>query len=111
MGVWGPIIVSVGNLLTIVLMLISDVSLSLLCRVAVHSLTHILIISPLLPYLIVAVSPVAQSHSESLPKLFTANQSIFGSGLESLTLWSLLGSSVIVIAFGILAYDMFTKHR
>ncbi|TEB35071.1 hypothetical protein FA13DRAFT_1438554 [Coprinellus micaceus] len=50
LGVWGPIVTSVGNLLTIVLMLISD--------------------------------------------------SIFGSGLESFTLWSLFGSSVIVIAFG-----------
>ncbi|KAF6766055.1 hypothetical protein DFP72DRAFT_865423 [Ephemerocybe angulata] len=46
LGVWGPIITSVGNLLTIVLMLISDI--------------------------------------------------IFGSGLESITLWSLLGSGVIV---------------
>lgn len=61
LGVWGPIITSVGNLLTIVLMLISDI--------------------------------------------------IFGSGLESITLWSLLGSGVIVVAFGILAYDMFTKGR
>lgn len=57
LGIWGPIITSVGNLLTIVLVLISDV--------------------------------------------------IFGSGLDALTVWSLLGSGVIVIAFGVLAYDMF----
>ncbi|KAJ2920311.1 hypothetical protein MD484_g242, partial [Candolleomyces efflorescens] len=61
LGVWGPIITSVGNLLTIVLMLISDI--------------------------------------------------IFGSGLESLTFWSLLGSSVIVVAFGILTYDMVSTQR
>ncbi|KAF8974052.1 hypothetical protein BDZ97DRAFT_1778191 [Flammula alnicola] len=60
LGVWGPIIVSVGNLLTIVLVLISDV--------------------------------------------------IFGGGTEVLTVWSLLGSGVIVLAFGVLAYDMFTKR-
>ncbi|KAF9568408.1 hypothetical protein CPC08DRAFT_404065 [Agrocybe pediades] len=59
LGVWGPIIVSVGNLLTIVLVLISDI--------------------------------------------------IFGAGFEVLTTWSLLGSGVIVLAFGVLAYDMFTK--
>ncbi|KAJ3499872.1 hypothetical protein NMY22_g19465 [Coprinellus aureogranulatus] len=47
LGVWGPIVTSVGNLLTIVLMLISDI--------------------------------------------------IFGSGFESLTFWSLLGSGVIVL--------------
>lgn len=57
LGIWGPIITSVGNLLTIVLVLISDV--------------------------------------------------IFGSGLDALTVWSLLGSGVIVLAFGVLAYDMF----
>ncbi|KAJ3544357.1 hypothetical protein NMY22_g2804 [Coprinellus aureogranulatus] len=61
LGAWGPIVTSVGNLLTIVLMLISDI--------------------------------------------------IFGSGFESLTFWSLIGSGVIVLAFGILAYDMFTKGR
>ncbi|TFK30423.1 hypothetical protein FA15DRAFT_662375 [Coprinopsis marcescibilis] len=60
LGVWGPIVTSVGNLLTIVLMLISDV--------------------------------------------------VFGSGLESITFWSLLGSSVIVAAFGILAYDIKKGH-
>ncbi|PPR05701.1 hypothetical protein CVT26_008942 [Gymnopilus dilepis] len=59
LGVWGPIIVSVGNLLTIVLVLISDV--------------------------------------------------LFGAGIEVVTFWSLLGSGVIVMAFGVLAYDMFTK--
>ncbi|KAF8168120.1 hypothetical protein B0H34DRAFT_684272 [Crassisporium funariophilum] len=60
LGVWGPIIVSVGNLLTIVLMVISDI--------------------------------------------------IFGAGLEALTIWSLLGSGIIVLAFTVLAYDMFTKR-
>ncbi|KAF8905564.1 hypothetical protein CPB84DRAFT_1771726 [Gymnopilus junonius] len=59
LGVWGPIIVSVGNLLTIVLVLISDV--------------------------------------------------LFGAGIEVVTFWSLLGSGVIVLAFGVLAYDVFTK--
>lgn len=60
LGIWGPIIVSVGNLLTIVLVLISD------C--------------------------------------------VFGSGTDTLTIWSLLGSGGIVLAFGVLAYDMFTKR-
>jgi len=60
LGIWGPIIVSVGNLLTIVLVLISD------C--------------------------------------------IFGAGIDTLTTWSLLGSGGIVLAFGVLAYDMFTKR-
>jgi len=60
LGIWGPIIVSVGNLLTIVLVLISD------C--------------------------------------------VFGAGTDSLTTWSLLGSGGIVLAFGVLAYDMFTKR-
>ncbi|KJA29108.1 hypothetical protein HYPSUDRAFT_32450 [Hypholoma sublateritium FD-334 SS-4] len=60
LGLWGPIIVSVGNLLTIVLVLISDV--------------------------------------------------IFGGGTDVLTIWSLLGSGVIVLAFTVLAYDMFTKR-
>lgn len=57
LGVWGPIIVSVGNLLTIVLVLISDI--------------------------------------------------IFGAGIEVLTFWSVTGSALIVLAFGVLAYDMF----
>jgi len=60
LGIWGPIIVSVGNLLTIVLVLMSD------C--------------------------------------------IFGAGTDTLTAWSLLGSGSIVLAFGVLAYDMFTKR-
>ncbi|KDR84970.1 hypothetical protein GALMADRAFT_233487 [Galerina marginata CBS 339.88] len=60
LGIWGPIIVSVGNLLTIVLVLISDL--------------------------------------------------LFGAGLEVVTFWSLTGSGVIVLAFGVLAYDMFTKR-
>ncbi|KAF9056140.1 hypothetical protein BJ165DRAFT_1398874 [Panaeolus papilionaceus] len=60
LGVWGPIIVSVGNLLTIVLVLIADV--------------------------------------------------LFGAGLEVITTWSLLGSGIIVLAFGVLSYDMFTKR-
>jgi len=60
LGLWGPVIVSVGNLLTIVLVLISD------C--------------------------------------------VFGAGIDTLTVWSLLGSGSIVLAFGVLAYDMFTKR-
>lgn len=60
LGLWGPIIVSVGNLLTIVLVLLSDV--------------------------------------------------IFGGGTDVLTIWSLLGSGVIVLGFTVLAYDMFTKR-
>jgi len=59
LGVWGPIIVSVGNLLTIILILISDI--------------------------------------------------IFGAGIEVLTFWSVTGSAIIVLAFGVLAYDMFRK--
>ncbi|KAF5313178.1 hypothetical protein D9619_003283 [Psilocybe cf. subviscida] len=59
LGIWGPIIVSVGNLLTIVLVLISDV--------------------------------------------------IIGGGTDVLTFWSMLGSGIIVLAFGVLAYDMFNK--
>ncbi|KAF9457080.1 hypothetical protein BDZ94DRAFT_288788 [Collybia nuda] len=59
LGLWGPIITSVGNLLTIVLVFFSDM--------------------------------------------------IFGDGLENMTLWSLSGCSVIVAAFSVLAYDMFTQ--
>jgi hypothetical protein len=59
LGVWGPIITSVGNLLTIVLVLFSDV--------------------------------------------------LFGHGAETITAWSLVGSGVIVAAFGVLAYDMFNR--
>ncbi|KAJ6519797.1 hypothetical protein C8R45DRAFT_952755 [Mycena sanguinolenta] len=61
LGVWGPIITSVGNLLTIVLVFISDV--------------------------------------------------IFGAGFEAITLGSVVGCSVIVAAFGVLAYDMLDKRR
>jgi len=60
LGIWGPIIVSVGNMLTIVLVLISD------C--------------------------------------------LFGAGIDTLTIWSLLGSGGVVVAFGVLTYDMFTKR-
>ncbi|RPD82513.1 hypothetical protein L226DRAFT_528673 [Lentinus tigrinus ALCF2SS1-7] len=56
MGVWGPIVTSVGSLLTIVLVFISD--------------------------------------------------AIFGNAVDTVTLWSILGCSAIVLAFGILAYDM-----
>ncbi|RDB29309.1 hypothetical protein Hypma_015545 [Hypsizygus marmoreus] len=59
LGTWGPIITSVGNLLTIVLVLVSDM--------------------------------------------------VFGAGPEALTMWSLVGCSVIVAAFSVLAYDMFTR--
>ena len=37
-------------------------------------------------------------------------QCVFGAGIETLTIWSLLGSGGIVLAFGVLAYDMFTKR-
>ncbi|KXN90045.1 hypothetical protein AN958_05050 [Leucoagaricus sp. SymC.cos] len=60
LGIWGPIITSVGNLLTIVLVLISDI--------------------------------------------------IFSNDMDSLTIWSLMGCGTIVLAFGVLAYDMF-PHR
>jgi len=60
LGIWGPIVVSVGNMLTIVLVLISD------C--------------------------------------------LFGGGIDTLTVWSLLGSGGVVVAFGVLTYDMFTKR-
>lgn len=56
LGLWGPIVTSVGNLLTIVLVFISDI--------------------------------------------------LFGSGIQSVTFWGLLGSAGIVTAFGVLAYDM-----
>ncbi|KAF5356042.1 hypothetical protein D9756_003748 [Leucocoprinus leucothites] len=58
LGMWGPVVTSVGNLLTIVLVLITDI--------------------------------------------------IFGNGMDTLTIWSLVGCSAIVFAFGVLAYDMFT---
>ncbi|KAG8856350.1 hypothetical protein FRB96_006501 [Tulasnella sp. 330] len=56
LGIWGPVIVSVGNLLTIVLVEISDV--------------------------------------------------LFGNGLSTITVWSLLGSGMIVGAFAFLAVDV-----
>ncbi|KAI0801217.1 hypothetical protein C8Q74DRAFT_476149 [Fomes fomentarius] len=56
LGVWGPIVVSVGSLLTIVLVFLSDM--------------------------------------------------IFGGAVDTLTVWSVLGCSSIVVAFAILAYDM-----
>ncbi|KAJ7103551.1 hypothetical protein B0H15DRAFT_812695 [Mycena belliarum] len=61
LGLWGPIIVSVGNLLTIVLVFISDV--------------------------------------------------LFGAGVEAVTLGGVVGSGVIVAAFGLLVYDMLDKQR
>ncbi|EKM83896.1 hypothetical protein AGABI1DRAFT_51463 [Agaricus bisporus var. burnettii JB137-S8] len=60
LSIWGPIITSVGNLLSIVVVVIYEV--------------------------------------------------IFGDGLATLTVWSLLGCGVIVLAFGVLAYDMFTQQ-
>ncbi|KAJ3558952.1 hypothetical protein NP233_g11387 [Leucocoprinus birnbaumii] len=57
LGMWGPVVTSVGNLLTTVLVLVSD--------------------------------------------------TLFGNGMDTLTFWSLLGCSAIVVAFGVLAYDMF----
>jgi len=60
LGVWGPIITSVGNLLTIVLVFLSDV--------------------------------------------------LIGGAAESVTVWSLVGSGVIIAAFGVLAYDMFNRR-
>ena len=56
MGVWGPIVASVGSLLTIVLVFLSD--------------------------------------------------TIFGDAVDTVTTWSVLGCGSIVLAFGILAYDM-----
>lgn len=56
---WGAIITSVGNLLTIILVMISDV--------------------------------------------------LFGAGLEALTIWSVMGSSIISVSFGVLAWEMSRK--
>lgn len=56
LGIWGPVIVSVGNLLTIVLVEISNV--------------------------------------------------VFGDGMKTITLWSVLGSVMIVGAFAVLAVDV-----
>ncbi|KAI0932160.1 hypothetical protein AcW2_000859 [Taiwanofungus camphoratus] len=61
LGVWGPIVTSVGSLLTIVLVFISDM--------------------------------------------------IFGRAADSITVWSLLGSGSIIVAFAILAYDMLKGGR
>ncbi|KAH9950367.1 hypothetical protein B0H21DRAFT_532263 [Amylocystis lapponica] len=56
LGVWGPIVTSVGSLLTIVLVLLSDI--------------------------------------------------VFGGAVGTVTLWSLGGSGIIMVAFAVLAYDM-----
>jgi len=56
LGIWGPIVVSVGNLLTIVLVLLSDITI--------------------------------------------------GQGVDVITPWNLAGSGGIIVAFGILVYDM-----
>ncbi|KAI0692772.1 hypothetical protein BC835DRAFT_1356036 [Cytidiella melzeri] len=56
LGLWGPVVTSVGSLLTIVLVFFVDI--------------------------------------------------IFGGAVETVTTWSLVGSGAIVVAFGILAFDM-----
>ncbi|KZT30557.1 hypothetical protein NEOLEDRAFT_1053416 [Neolentinus lepideus HHB14362 ss-1] len=56
LGIWGPIITSVGNLLTIVLVFISD--------------------------------------------------AVWGGAMQTVTIWSIIGASIIVGAFGVLVYDM-----
>ncbi|KAJ7786279.1 hypothetical protein B0H16DRAFT_1708473 [Mycena metata] len=61
LGVWGPLVTSVGNLSTIVLVFISEI--------------------------------------------------LFGAGLEAVTAGGVVGCSVIVAAFGVLAYDMLDKRR
>ncbi|KAF7310896.1 hypothetical protein HMN09_00632800 [Mycena chlorophos] len=61
LGVWGPIVTSVGNLLTIVLVFISDV--------------------------------------------------VFGAGADAVTMGGVVGSALIVGAFGLLAFDMLDKQR
>lgn len=60
LGLWGPILTSIGSLLTIVLVFLSDIA--------------------------------------------------FGGAIETITIWSLLGCGSIIVAFGILAYDMI-EHR
>ncbi|KAI0068224.1 hypothetical protein BV25DRAFT_1793344 [Artomyces pyxidatus] len=60
LGIWGPIVVSVGNLLTIVLVFLSDI--------------------------------------------------ILGQAADAITFWSLTGAGGIVLAFGVLVYDML-QHR
>jgi hypothetical protein len=58
LGVWGPVVTSVGGLITIVLMFASD--------------------------------------------------AVFGGAAQTVTSWSLSGSAVIIIAFGVLAHDILT---
>lgn len=61
LGIWGPIVVSVGNLLTIVLVLLSDITV--------------------------------------------------GQGIDVITPWNLAGSCGIIVAFGILAFDMVRRPQ
>ncbi|KAI0032757.1 hypothetical protein K488DRAFT_49250 [Vararia minispora EC-137] len=61
LNVWGPIVVSVGNLLTIVLVFVADV--------------------------------------------------LFGQGPSVITFWSVAGSGSIILAFGILVFDMLRATR
>lgn len=61
LGVWGPIVTSVGSLLTIVLVFLSD--------------------------------------------------AIFGGALDTVTVWSALGSVSIVVAFAMLAYGMAKREQ
>jgi len=61
LGIWGPIVTSVGSLLTIVMMFVSDI--------------------------------------------------IFGGAAGTVTVWSLLGSGAIIVAFGVLAYDMVKRKH
>jgi len=60
LGLWGPILTSIGSLLTIVLVFLSDIA--------------------------------------------------FGGAIETITIWSLLGCGSIIVAFGILAYDMIERR-
>lgn len=80
LGLWGPIVTSVGNLLTIVLIFMTDVS----------------------PFLIIL--PPRELKDVCYYQL------TFGAGPETLTPWSLVGCSVIVAAFSVLAYDMFSRR-
>ena len=48
---------------------------------------------------------------ESGPFYEKAVQVLFGAGIENLTMWSVIGCSVITAAFGVLAYDMMYKNR
>jgi hypothetical protein len=36
---------------------------------------------------------------------------IFGAGMEALTIWSVVGSSIISVSFGVLAWDMSSKRE